>query len=305
MIRDRLLSEVKDADIAYMYDPRENSRWGLLRGIPALYYLGVNDFTYPTSWCQFNRGDRHFELDYEYHVVSNGLDIPDSNPEFGVVTNDHYEHETPYTIKYLINRYTVADATLFVLTDSKRFEPQDAKRPLYQDPCAELIGSYNTVYDAFERAYNEAGWQLPLTDTKNLFLQDNANLFEFVEGRTVTTTTELFSKLPENPYLPLYDAMSSVFSRPDELGTVPLDGDNGKPELVRWLRRRIEWDRDTARGVVTNLNQAVIDDGSRFDKAAARRTPAVRDAYLEAKKLDSNDSPINNRYTTWLQRYNL
>ena len=98
MIRDQLLSAVQDADIAFMYDPRENSRWGLLRGLPAIRYLGVEDFTYPTSWCQFNRGRRHLEFDYDYHVVSNGLDIPTDNPDFGVITNDHYEHETQYTI---------------------------------------------------------------------------------------------------------------------------------------------------------------------------------------------------------------
>lgn len=305
MRREQLLSQVQDADIAFIYDPRENSRWGLLRGLPALRYLDVWDFTYPTSWCQFNRGDRHFEMDYQYHVVSNALDIPDDDPDFGVITNTYYEQETQYTIKYLVNRYTMSANTLFVLTDSKQFEPQGAKRPLYQDPDVELVGTYSDVYAEFAETYSEAGWDLPLSDTKNLFLQDNANLYHYVTDDTVTDTIELFEILPEAPFLPLYDALTSVFSRPTELGTVPLDADSGRPELVRWLRRRIEWDRDTAQDIAQNLNESVIDDGSTFDGAAARRSPSVREARLAGNDLDVDSSSINKRYAGWLQRHKL
>jgi len=305
MLRTKLLSQVQDADIAFIYDPRENSRWGLLRSLPALCYLGVEDFTYPTSWCQFNRGDRHFEMDYQYHVVSNALDIPDEDPDFGVITNTHYEHETQYTIKYLLNRYTTSENTLFVLTDSKQFTPQGAKRPLYQEPQVELVGTYDDAYDVFEDAYDDTGWDLPLSDTKNLFLQDNANLYSYVTDDTVTNTTDLFAVLPDAPFLPLYDALTSVFSRPTELGTVPLDADSGLPELVRWLRRRIEWDRDTARDIAQTLNEAVISDGSTFDTAAARRSPSVRDARLAGNELAEKNSSIDKRYADWLQRYDL
>jgi hypothetical protein len=305
MIREKLLSGVQDADVAYIYDPRDNSRWGLLRGLPAIYYLGVGDFTYPTSWCQFEFGNRVLELDYDYHVVSTGLDIPEHNPNFGVVTNDHYEQETQYTIKYLINRYTVAGALLFVLVDSKRFQPQGSKRPLYQEPFADLVGRYASVYEKFEVAYEEANWELPLADTKNLFIQDNANLYEYVTGESVSDTTELFEVIPDAPFLPLYDPMVDVFSRETNPGTVPLDAETGIPELVRWLRRRIEWDRDTARDVAYTLNEAVVADGSTFDFRAARRAPSAREARLAADDLTESSNPIDQRYATWLTRYEL
>lgn len=142
MIRDRLISQVQDAEVTYVYDPMTNSRWGLLRALPALHYLSIDNFTYPTSWCQFNHGNRHFELDYNYHVISNSLNIPDDIPDFGVITNDYYEVETPYTIKHLIDRYTRSGSMLFVLTDCKQFQPQGAKRPLYQEPFVEMVGTY-------------------------------------------------------------------------------------------------------------------------------------------------------------------
>ncbi|WP_254523992.1 hypothetical protein [Natrinema caseinilyticum] len=305
MIRDRLLNGVRDAEVIYLYDPRENSRWGLLRGLPALHYLGVDDFTYPTSWCQFGRGSRHFELEYDYHVVSNDLDIPDDTPDFGVVTNEYYEEETPYTIKFLINRYTVTDSKLFVLTEDRLFEPQGARRPLYQEPFVDMLGTYSEVYETFESAYQEADWDLPLSDTKNLFVQDNANLYQFVSGESLSETTDLFEVLPEAPYLPLYDALSSVFSRPNEYGAVPLDADSGLNELVKWLRRRIEWDRDTASEVANALNDVVVADGSRFDSAAARRDPSVSDARRMADDLEPTASAIDRRYADWLTRYDL
>jgi len=305
VIRDQLLNKVQDAAIACLYDPRENSRWGLLRGLPALHYLGVDDFTYPTSWCQFGRGDRHHELPYDYHVVSNGLDIPDDNPDFGVVTNRYYEHETPYTIKYLINRYSTTDSMLFVLTDDRRFQPQDSLRPLFQEPFVDMLGTYASVYETFESSYEDVGWRFPLSDTKNVFVQDNAALYTVVSDESLADTTELFEVLPDAPYLPLYDALSDIFARPNEYGSVPLDGDEGVPELVRWLRRRIEWDRGTAREVANNLNDAVVADGSKFDPAAARRSPAVREAKTAAKDLEPANSAIDRRYVNWLTRYDL
>ncbi|MFD1646886.1 hypothetical protein [Haloarchaeobius litoreus] len=305
MIRNELLSRVQDADIGYIYDQRENSRWGMLRGLPAISYLGAQDFTYPTSWCQFDRGTRVLEFDYDYHVVSNALDIPDSNPEFGVVTNTHYEQETQYTIRYLIKRYTAADAVLWVVTDNREFEPQGAKRPLYQEPFVDVVGSYSDVYEVFEAAYADAGWELPLSDTKNLFVQDNALLYEFVTGDDISSTVDLFEKLPNEPYLPLFDAISAIFSRKNKPGTVPLDGESGLPQLVRWLRRRIEWDRETARTVAGELNERVVDSGRTFDHAAARRAPVVKTARARADELDVDASPIEQRYVTWLRRYKL
>jgi hypothetical protein len=304
-MRDRILSKTQDAAVGYIWDPIENSRWHLLRGLPALQYMGISDFTYPTSWCQFNRGKRYTESDYEYHVVSGIPDVPDPAPDFGAITNRYYETETPYTIKYLIDRYTTVDALLLVLTDDKRLTPQGGRRPLYQEPFVEAVGSYESIYQTFEEAYSEAGWDLPLTDTKNLFIQDNAILYEYVTDEAVSTTTELFTVLPEAPFLPLYDVFTELFGREDEPGASPLGSEDEIVELARWLRRRVEWTRETAQEVARELNQAVIDDGSVFDPAAARRSPTVRDARVKAKDIDMDASAIDQRYADWLTRYDL
>jgi len=76
-------------------------------------------------------------------------------------------------------------------------------------------------------------------------------------------------------------------------------------ELAKWLRRRIEWDRETAQKVARGLNQAVIGDGSVFDPASARRDPLIREACINAKEIDTDASAINQRYADWLTRYDL
>jgi hypothetical protein len=304
-MRDQILSQTQNAAVGYIWDPIENSRWHLLRGLPALQYMGISDFTYPTTWCQFNRGKRYTESDYEYHVVSRIPDVPDPAPDFGAITNRYYETETPYTIKYLIDQYTAVDALLLVLTDNKRLTPQGGRRPLYQEPFVEAIGSYESIYQTFTEVYSEAGWPLPLTDTKNLFIQDNATLYEYVLDETVSTTTELFTILPEAPFLPLYDVFTELFGRTDELGASPLGSEDEIDELDRWLRRRIEWTRETAQEVARNLNQAVIEGGNVFDPAAARRSPTVREARVKAKEIDADASAIDQRYADWLTRYEL
>lgn len=305
MIRDRVLSRTQNAAVGYLWDPIENSRWHLLRALPAMGYLGISEFTYPTSWCQFNRGSRYTEFDYDYHVVSGMPDIPDPEPDLGAVTNRYYETETQYTIKYLINRYTYVDTLLLVLADEKQFTPQGGRRPLYQEPFVESIGTYESLYQTFEDVYNATDWDLPLTDTKNLYMQDNANLYEFVTDDSVSTTVELFDVLPEAPFLPLYDACSDIFARQTELGSAPLQGEDEINELAKWLRRRIEWDRENAREVAAGLNRAVIENGTVFDPASARRDPSIRAARMAAKDINPDASAIDRRYADWLTRYDL
>lgn len=305
MLREQLLNSVKDANIVFLYDPVENSRWKLLRGLPAIYYLNVSNFTYPTGWAQIDQGTPRTELDYDYHVVSVSADLPMPYPDLGVITNTSTEQETSYTIRHLINDYTTAESMLFVLTDDKEFHPQGAKRPLRQEPITDSLGRYETVYDQFETAYADAGWQLPFTETKNLFVQDNANLYELVNGESVSDSVELFSELPDAPYLPLYDSFIKIFSRPDEYGAVPLDPENELPGLVRWLRRRIEWDRQTARTVARRLNEAVVADGSTFDRGGIHRNPKVANARQSTQELNPKVSSIDKRYSKWLTRYEL
>jgi hypothetical protein len=301
---------LRDADIAVIHDDVDETYWWLLRSLPAIHYLGYSTFTYPTSWRTLNTGgqfqsytDQYDYLQYDYKVLGE-LEEEAFGDDLVVVTNEYYEGETQYSVDHLVSRYSSSPETLLVVTDSPRFTPRGGQRPLYQEQFVERIGSYQRLYAAFETHYEAAGWELPLIDTKNLFLHDNANLYRLVSGDTVETTEELFDVLPDAPYLPLYDAFGDIFSRPDEYGTVPLDEDD-VTGLQRWLRRRVEWDRSTATDVAEALNKAVGEDGRTFDPSYAARSPKIRDAVEAGKQLDSDESSIHNRYQTWLHRNKL
>lgn len=285
------------ADVAVVVDEVANSRWKLLRSLPALYYLGVENFTFPTSWRRLPFGPQFDYLDYRYHVLG-GIDVLDE--DLCVVTNDHYESQTQYSIRHLVRRFTAAEGTLVVVTNDRHFTPDGGQRPLHQEHFAERVGTFDQIYEAFEEAYRDAGWRLPLVDTKNLFIQDNANLYRLVSGEDLETVEALFEVLPETPYLPLYRVFEDLFARKDELGTAPLDSDDDINELGKWFRRRIEWDRKTANRVARDLNRRVVDDGSTFDPSYAVRHPTMRDARQQAKNLIPDDSAIDSRYHTWL-----
>jgi hypothetical protein len=141
---------------------------------------------------------------------------------------------------------------------------------------------------------------LPLTDTKNLFLQDNANLYEFVTGTSLETTEALFQELPDAPFLPLNRPLEDIFSRNDQYGTVPLDEDD-MTGLQRWLRRRIELDRSSVDDIVQGLNQEVSEEGRTFDPSYTDRSPSVRQASQRGKEIDRDESTIHKRYRAWLQ----
>jgi hypothetical protein len=165
----------------------------------------------------------------------------------------------------------------------------------------EDLGSYDRLYHGYEQIYDAAGWELPLIDTKNLFLHDNANLYELIEGAKLEDSIDLFTRLPEAPYLPLYHGLSTIFAREDEYGVTPLDTDD-EQGLERWLRRRVEWDRETARDIAAHLNEAVQADGTTFDPSYAARAPEVKTAQQTAENIDAAESSIHMRYQTWLQR---
>lgn len=301
---------LRDADIGVIHDDVEETYWWLLRSLPAINYLGFATFTYPTSWRTLNTGgqfqsysNQYDYLDYEYLVLGQ-LEEDKFRDDLVVVTNEYYESETQYSIDHLVSRYSSRPETLLVVTDSPRFTPRGGQRPLYQEQIVEDIGSFQRLYREYEGVYEAAGWDLPLLDTMNLFLHDNANLYELVTNRTVGTAEELFEVLPDAPFLPLYDVFSRIFAREEEYGSIPLDEDD-VTGLQRWLRRRVEWDRSTALDVAQSLNRAVREEGRTFDPSYAARSPEVRTARQAAKAIDANESSIHDRYQTWLQRNEL
>lgn len=291
MTLSHLANQLTRNDVVFMHDAVSNSRWWMLRSLPALNDLGITHYTFPTSWRQITQGGTQYDyLDYEYHVIGN-MSLPPS-ADLCVITNDHYEHETAYSIEHLINRFTAQEGTLIVVADSSNFQPGGGQRPLAQEQFTDRIGSVNQLYQKFEEHYQNHGWSLPLIDTKNVFIQDNANLYEFVTGDSLSRTEELFEVLPDAPYLPLYDVFSDIFARSETYGSLPLDKEEDVAGLGRWLRRRIEWDRGTGVSVARELNRTVSEDGKTFDPSYARRSPAVFDAQSKAEQLHVEENPI-------------
>ena len=282
----------------------------MLRSLPAIEYLGLSTYTFPTSWRTLNTGgefqsyaNQYDYLNYDYKVLGQ-LEEESFDDDLVVITTEYYEGQTEYSIDHLVSRYASRPETLVIITNDRRFTPRGGQRPLYQEQFVESLGSYDRLYAAHESVYKAAGWELPLMDTKNLFLQDNANLYEFITGETLQTATSLFSILPDAPYLPLYRALSPIFERQDEHGSVPLSNDD-VTGLQRWLRRRVEWERGTAQDAAKELNQAVRKDGKTFDSSFVSRDAEVADAAEKADTLDAHESSIHKRYQSWLQQDDL
>lgn len=301
---------LRNADVAVIHDDIDEMYWWLLRSLPAVNYLGFSTFTFPTSWRTLNTGgqfqsytDQYDYLDYDYRVLGQ-IEEEAFDDDLVVITNEYYESETQYSIDHLVSRYSARPETLLIVTDSRRFTPHGGQRPLYQEQFVEHVGSYQRLYDAHATVYEDAGWSLPLIDTMNLFLQDNANLYEIVTGTELDASKDLFEVLPDAPYLPLYNVFCDIFAREDEYGSVPLDEDD-VTGLQRWLRRRVEWDRGTATEIAETLNKVVAKEGRTFDPSYAARSPEMRKATEAARDIDADESSIHKRYRSWLQRSDL
>lgn len=269
--------------------------YGLLRTLPALPELGVTEFTYPRSWRDTGEQRERGLVPHTYTTLD---EIRYDGQTLAALTTQYYEDETKYSISDIIRQWTNR-GTLIVVADHKRFETQQGLRPLYHEPFAITQRPYTAVYDAFEQWYNSQGFDLPLGDTMNLYLQDNAVLYAEVTGETLTRSTELFDRLNDVPYLPLYDAVAAAFQSEEGFGTSPKKEERLNA-LAKWFRRRIEWDHGTALSVVRSLNTQVAETARAFDPTAVARDASMEDARREVDGLD--DTPLGQKYKDWVQR---
>lgn len=270
-------------------------QFGLLRSLPALARLEVEEFTYPWRWRNLGNGEDQGLFPYRYTLLQN---LEYHGQMLAALTTQYYEDETQYSISGVINQWRDT-GTMIVVVDEKQFQTQQGLRPLYHEPFAIAQRPYSDVYDAVKQWYNEQGFSLPLTDTRNVFLQDNGILYEIVTGKTVTRSSELFELLPEAPFLPLYDVVGAAFRSEDGLGTSPKK-DASLQDLAAWLRRRIEWDPSTAMSVVRSLDATVAEQTRAFDPAAVAQDTSMADARRKAKGLGA--TPLGQTYKAWLLR---
>lgn len=269
--------------------------FGLLRSLPALMYLGVDEFTYPRSWRRMNN-DR--ERGFHSHDHTRLAEIEYEDQLLAALTNQYYEDETQYSISGIVNRW-IDRGTLLVVADHKLFQTRQGLRPLYHEPFAIAQRPYTMVYDAFRQWYKQQDFHLPLNDTMNLFLHDNALIYELVTGEELTKSIELFERLNDAPYLPLYDTISTAFQSDDGFGTSPKKDDDLE-DIADWLRRRIEWDNTTAMDIVRTLNAQVAENSRAFDPTAVAQDASMADAREQARTLSA--SPLEQTYKEWLLR---
>jgi hypothetical protein len=302
---DAIKRRLRGNDVAFIHDPEGSVHYWKLRSLPALHHLGIGHFTYPTSWRQlkqtweYEKGGKQYEFPGGNYYVIGNMDLSEDE-DLGVITTSYYEHQTKYTIKQLIDQYTVSGGTLVVVADKRDFQPVGGTRPLYQEQFVDRVGSYERVYEAIKESYADAGWRFPLRDTKNLFVQDNAILFELVEDERLTTVEELLERLPDAPFLPMYQTFCEIFTPANEQRSGPLESDKKIEALGGWLRRRIEWDRQEGIEIARKLNRDVAEEVETFDLSYAARSPKLRDARESAKELSPEANDIDAKYHDWL-----
>ncbi|GAB3039782.1 hypothetical protein [Natronobiforma cellulositropha] len=292
-------SLISESSVVFISDPVKNGNVeGVLRVLPAVLYSGFGDVTCPKSWLQLKDPSRHHAYEYMWHLIQ---DI--DRPVFDIVavTTQYYEDKLPvYSLQGLVNRYSVSDRQIVVIGNSEDFELSGTVRPFREDPVVDRTMEYSEVYGAYEQHYEAHGMKLPLKETKNLYLHDNANLYEMATGTSLDSVEELIEILPDAPYLPILDNLSSIFASRSTYGSNPLKSTKAIESFGKWLRRRIELDYNEAIDIARTINDYAIDHEQLFDKASRTRMPNINDARTARRKLSPEESPIHERYDAWL-----
>ncbi len=255
-------------------------------------------FTYPKQWRQLGDVEQFGMEPHEWRLLD------DINTDIGPVctlTNTYYEQQLPYSIGPLISKCRQAEQPVYVFADEEEFEIYSATRPLREESYTFPVeGGYPVVYEALREYYQSQEIRFSLSDTRNVFLQDNAYLFNKIQkGDSVSSTEELFKLLPEAPYLPLYGAMVQIFNRNDSKGAdaIPSEEVDG---LRKWLMRRINWPSSTARDVAELLNEQVLSDANVFAAPTRINHPTQIEVDEFLTQIEGQSSPLHILYARWL-----
>lgn len=283
-------------DHVFIYDTSATRSYRQLRALPAMAHLGYSVFTYPKSWSQLAGSELYTLFEHSHNHIDEieAIDKPTC-----VITNQNYEEHTPASIGELRNIPRHDGGRLAICADQKRFQIQGAKRPL-RDQHNVITRSYQEIYDTFEAHYEDAGYTMPLSDTKNLFLQDNAIMYQEVSGSPLDNSEDLFEAVSDAPYLPLYESLCRIFNRDQSFGSSPLSAEE-IDKFAKWARRRIEWDSKTAGRITELLNKQVLEDSNTFAHATRVEHTSMTDARETRARLNPESHSLEQRLYDWLE----
>lgn len=295
--------ELQGPGVYFIYDELDRSekreKLCALRKYPALARLGWDRMTCPKSWQKVDQWSRNqFELEAPEFVHMDDVKIPPER-DLAAFSDQYYEDKLPlFSLSSIINSYTRSSARLIVGAESKDFQMSGAIRPLREMGFLKRDLNYRRVYDAFEMRYQELGFQFPVKHSLNVFIQENALLFEEVTGTRISTLIELFEVLPDAPYLPIWRTFTDIFTTDVQQGTRLLDEDQ-RTEFAKWLRRRVELDYHQGEDFASYFNSLARRNEGLFDSQYRKEMDAMGDARAYLDELQVSN-PVERRLATWL-----
>jgi hypothetical protein len=226
------------------------------------------------------------------------IDFPPMN-DIAAITSQYYEDQHPqFSLTPIVNAYTQSSARIILGAEAENYQMNGTVRPLREMDFLEVDFDYREIYDAFEDRCEQAGYHYPLSHCRNIFVQENALLFEEVSGQRVRSIEDFFDRLPDAPYLPIWRTLSEMFSIGVDQGTRLLD-QNERDGLAKWLRRRVELDYHQGQAIATSLNDLARRRERLFDHHSRRELPGMDDAQSYANTMDA-ESELETRLEGWL-----
>lgn len=292
----------EDASLVFVHDERTRRREKLcsLRKLPALLRLGFATTTHPKSWRKLDQwSTNQFEFEDPTFITLDEIpNQPDS--DLVAITDQFYEDEYPiFSLGQVLNAYTLVDFRLVVAGDDPDFQPAGARRPLTESPVIDETFAYRTIFDALRAKYRQANLHFPLRGCRNVFLQDNAILYELVTGNTLDSPSDLFYRLADAPYLPIWHTITEIFTTNVSQGTRLLDQKSQKG-LSKWLRRRVELGYDGGQEIASYLNHLSRRHEHLFNPYRRTRRPEMEQAREAVRDECIEDTQIEGRYRHWL-----
>ncbi len=296
---------LQEPGVYFVYDElnrsKKREKLCALRKYPVLLRLGWDRMTCPKSWQKVDQwATNQFELEAPEFVHMDDVEIPPKR-DLAAISDQYYEDKLPlFSLSSIINSYTRSNARMVIGAESKNFQMNGTIRPLREMDFLEGELNYRQVYEAFENKYKTIGYRFPIKHSMNVFIQENALLFEEVSGKQIRSLPKFFEILPEAPYLPIWRTLSDIFTTEVQQGTRLFDEDQ-RIEFAKWLRRRVELDYHQGREIANYFNGLVRRREGLFNPHYRRDMIAMDAArsYLEAMEVSN---PIDKQIAVWLNQ---
>ncbi len=177
-----------------------------LRIVALLNKLRVTVLTYPYKWRLIGSSACSL-VPHEWILDEHARSLVSADTSLAIISSLGIESAAPrFSISSTVDGFVeqARENRLWIVVDDRTFRFHGELRPIAEEPWASLV-KHDELYEQISRWFERRGWSFPLRDTKSVYFQLQAAVYNKVLHEDCSRLETLIHNLPEAPFLTLWE----------------------------------------------------------------------------------------------------